>query len=223
MSSYVVRRYRRIVVERRYEPNADACERALQLRNMSLEASKALVRRYLEEVTKGNLDIMDELLARDFVDRNPPPGHGPTHEDHKRSVEEILGAFSITSFIIEEQIAEGDTVLTKYRQSGIARGELFDVPQSEQEETLEGIFIHRVSGGKITEAWHTINIVPMWEDLAQEVRERIEQELQVARSIQQASLPKQVLKLEGWQITPYYQPRRWEETSTTSSSYLTNA
>jgi steroid delta-isomerase-like uncharacterized protein len=39
-------------------------------------------------------------------------------------------------------------------------------------------------------------------------RERIEQELRVARSIQQASLPKEVPSLEGWQITPYYQPAR---------------
>ena len=39
-------------------------------------------------------------------------------------------------------------------------------------------------------------------------RERIEQELRVARSIQQASLPKEVPTLEGWQITPYYQPAR---------------
>jgi steroid delta-isomerase-like uncharacterized protein len=50
-------------------------------------------------------------------------------------------------------------------------------------------------------------------------RERIEQELRVARSIQQASLPKEVPTLEGWQITPYYQPaREVGVTSTTSSS-----
>jgi serine phosphatase RsbU (regulator of sigma subunit) len=48
------------------------------------------------------------------------------------------------------------------------------------------------------------------EMLVQEIRERelLEQELEVARSIQQASLPKQVPKLEGWQISPYYQPAR---------------
>jgi predicted ester cyclase len=39
-------------------------------------------------------------------------------------------------------------------------------------------------------------------------RERIEQELQVARRIQQASLPKEVPEVEGWEITPYYQPAR---------------
>jgi serine phosphatase RsbU (regulator of sigma subunit) len=49
-------------------------------------------------------------------------------------------------------------------------------------------------------------------------RERVEQELQVARSIQQASLPKTVPTLEGWQIAPCCQPERSVETSTSSSS-----
>jgi hypothetical protein len=52
-------------------------------------------------------------------------------------------------------------------------------------------------------------------------RERVEQELRVARSIQQASLPKEVPTLEGWQISPTTSPLgRWEETSTTSTSSL---
>jgi serine phosphatase RsbU (regulator of sigma subunit) len=74
------------------------------------------------------------------------------------------------------------------------------------------IVIHRVSGGKIVEEWSesTGALEAMRQRLEQEriERERIEQELQVARRIQQASLPKEVPTLEGWQITPYYQPAR---------------
>ena len=72
--------------------------------------------------------------------------------------------------------------------------------------------IHRIVGGKITDEWtqgsglaeHT------QQRLEQEMRERdrIEQELRVARSIQHASLPKKVPQLEGWKISPYYQPAR---------------
>jgi serine phosphatase RsbU (regulator of sigma subunit)/ketosteroid isomerase-like protein len=174
------------------------------------EKNKALVRRFLKELTKGNFDVMDELLAAGFVDRNPPPGQGPTREDKKRSVEEMLSAFSITSFTIEEQIAEGDTVVTKYTQSGFTRGELYGAPQPEKEQTVEGIFIHRIPADKITEEWATINVGPVWEDLAKEVheRERTEQELRVARHIQQASLPEEVPELEGWEISPHYRPAR---------------
>ena len=176
----------------------------------SAEENKAIVRRLVEEQAKGNLDVIDELLAPDFVDLSLVSGQGPTREDYKRSLEEIRDAFSTTGFIMQEQIAEGDTVVTKYMQSGIRRGELAGLPPSGKEETVEQIKIHRISGGKITEEWSTVDVRPVWEDLAQAIgeRERIEQDLRVARSIQQASLPKEVPTLEGWQITPFYQPAR---------------
>jgi serine phosphatase RsbU (regulator of sigma subunit)/predicted ester cyclase len=177
----------------------------------SAEENKALVRRFLEEhMAKGNLDVIDELAAPDFVDRSLLPGQGPTREDFKRSVAEILDAFPITSFIIEEQVVEGDTVVTKYRQSSVRRGALFGLPATGKEETEEGIYIHRISGGKITEEWGILENRWVMEELAQEIRERerVEQDLRVARSIQQASLPKEVPELEGWQISPYYEPAR---------------
>src|SRR5215211_4538859 len=82
------------------------------------EENKAIVRRFLEETkTKGNLDVIDELAAPNFVDRSLMPGQGPTREDYKRSLAQMLEDFSSTSFTIEEQVAEGDTVVTKYRES----------------------------------------------------------------------------------------------------------
>jgi predicted ester cyclase len=177
---------------------------------VSAEENKAIVRRFLEELIKGNLDVVDELLSPDFVDRSLMPGQGPTREDFKRSVEELLDAFSTTSYIIEEQVAEGDTVVTKYRETGISRGEIGGLPPTGTESTHEGIYIHRISGGKIVEEWSTIDALPAMEDLAKEIRERerIEQDLKVARTIQQASLPKEVPTLVGWQISPYSQPAR---------------
>jgi predicted ester cyclase len=180
----------------------------------SAEKNKAIVRRFEEELAKGNLHVIDELLAPDFIDRALVAGQGPTREDFKRSSEEFLGVFSYTSYTIEEQIAEGDKVVTKFRASGVRRGELARLPPrgapSGEEETLEGIRIHRISEGKITEEWSALDVRPVWENLAQEIheRERVEQELRVARSIQQASLPEEVPELEGWQISPLYRPAR---------------
>jgi predicted ester cyclase len=175
-----------------------------------VEEYKTLVRRFLEELAKGNLDVIDELAAPDFVDLSLMPGQGPTREDFKRTIAEILDATPTTSFTIEEQIVEGDTVVTKYRQSFVMRGEVIGIPPTGEEETEVGIFIHRISDGKITEEWGIIDNRPAMENLAQEIRERerIEQDLRVARTIQQASLPKEVPQLEGWQIAPYYQPAR---------------
>jgi serine phosphatase RsbU (regulator of sigma subunit) len=78
--------------------------------------------------------------------------------------------------------------------------------------TNRAIVIHRIVEGKIAEEWGmgTIGSTLRKQRLEQEIRERerIEQELKVARSIQLASLPKEVPTLEGWQISPYYQPAR---------------
>ena len=174
------------------------------------DENKAIVRRFLEELARGNLDVIDELLSPDFVDRSLMPGQGPTREDFKRTIAEINEAFSTTSFTIEEQLAEGDKVVTKYTESHVGRGEFAGLPLTGREDTNEGIYIHRIRGGKISEEWSIVDARPVMEDLSQEIRERerVEQELRVARSIQQASLPKEVPKLVGWQITPYYHPAR---------------
>jgi len=73
------------------------------------------------------------------------------------------------------------------------------------------IRIHRIAGDKITDEWSEGNLLgvllPSFEREIR-ARERVEQDLRVARTIQQASLPKEVPELEGWQIAPYYQPAR---------------
>jgi serine phosphatase RsbU (regulator of sigma subunit) len=179
--------------------------------SVSLEENKALVRRFLEEQAKGNLDVIDELLSPDFVDRGLVPGQGPTREDFKRSIAEILDAFSIISFTIEEQIAEGDTVVTKYTERSVIRGEWFGMPPTGTEENFQGIYIHRISDGKIIEEWSQANTLhTTLERLEEEMRERqrVEHELGVARRIQHALLPKDLPELEGWEIARHYQPAR---------------
>jgi predicted ester cyclase len=161
----------------------------------------------LEEQAKGNLDLIDEQLSPDFVDRSLLPGQGPTREDFKRSVAEILDAFSTLSFTIEEQIAEGDMVVTKYTERSVIRGEWVGLPPTGTEEYFEGIYIHRISDGKITEEWSQANTLhPTLERLEQETRarERIERERRVARRIQHALLPNNVPEPEGWGIAHDY-------------------
>jgi serine phosphatase RsbU (regulator of sigma subunit) len=176
------------------------------------EQNKALVRHFLQELAKGNVEVTGELLSPDFVDRSLLPGQGTTREDFRRSVEAILDAFRITSFTIEAQVAEGDTVVTKYTERSVIQGEFVGLPPTGTEEKFEGIYIHRISDGKIIEEWSQANILhTTLERLEQDwmrERERVEQDLRVARGIQQASLPKKTPELEGWQITPLYQPAR---------------
>jgi predicted ester cyclase len=174
--------------------------------------NKALVRRFVEELDKGNLDVIDELLAPDFVDRSLLPGQAPDRESFKRSVAEMQAPFSDTNITIDEQVAEGDKVVTWYTASSTHdRGPLMGVPPTGKRTTFTGVYLHRIVGGKIVEEWSQgdfLNIMlPALEQQMRE-RERAEQELEVARTIQQASLPKEVPQLEGWQINPYFRPAR---------------
>jgi predicted ester cyclase len=176
------------------------------------EKNKALVRRFLEEQAKGNIDIIDELLAPDFVDRSLLPGQEPDREGYKRSTVEINALFSNQSITIEEQVAEGDKVVTWFTGSSTHDlGPFMGIAPTSKRHTFTGVNLHRVVGGKIVEERSLADLLTiMLPALEQEVRgrERVEQELRLARSIQQASLPKEVPTLEGWQINPYYQPAR---------------
>jgi serine phosphatase RsbU (regulator of sigma subunit)/predicted ester cyclase len=175
---------------------------------MSAEQNKALVRRFFEEVwSKGNVAAVDELLAPDFVDRSLLPGQESSREGYKRSIIEFRAAFYFADLTIENQISEKDMVVTKFSTRCIHRGEFLGVPPSGEEETYSTIRIHRIAGGKITDEWSEGNLVEwIMPSFEREIRarERIEQDLRVARSIQQASLPKEVPELEGWHLAPYY-------------------
>ena len=178
----------------------------------SQEKNKALVRKFFEEVwSKGNVAVVDELLAVDFVDRSLLPGQGSSREEYKRSITEFRAAFSFADLTIEHQIAEGDLVVTKFSTRGIHRGEFLGVPPSGEEGTYSTIRIHRIAGGQIADEWSEGNLVewimPTFEREIR-TRERIEHDLRVARSIQQASLPQEVPVLEGWHLAPYYRSAR---------------
>jgi predicted ester cyclase len=177
------------------------------------ENNKALVRRFVEEVLNaGNLDVADELLAPDFVDHDVIPGKVAGIEDVKRNIAELQASFSDYHFSIEEQVAEGDKVVTRTIFNGTHdQKEYRGVIPSGARITMETVDINRVVEGKIVEVRHTANTAGFWQQRLQRERierERVEQELQVARRIQQASLPKEVPTLEGWQIAPFYRPAR---------------
>jgi predicted ester cyclase len=180
----------------------------------SAEENMALVRRLEEAVINGDLDAVDEMLAPDFVNHNKLlSGQEPDRESYKRAISDYHAALSESHMIIEDQVAGGDKVVTRFTVHVTHdRGELMGVAPTGRKITNRGIEIHRIVGGKIAEEWGmgTLATKLRGQRVEQEVRERerIEQDLRVARSIQLASLPKKVPEPEGWQISPYYKPAR---------------
>jgi serine phosphatase RsbU (regulator of sigma subunit)/predicted ester cyclase len=182
---------------------------------MSAEENMALARRFMEaRVVKRDLNAVDEMLAPDFVNRNKLlPGQKPDREDYLRGIAAFHAAQSEGQLIIEDQVAGGDKVVTRFVVHGPHdRGDLMGVAPTGKVLTNRAIVIHRIVDGKIAEEWGlgTTGGTLRKQRLEQEIRERerIEQEMRVARDIQQASLPREVPEPEGWQVSPYYQPAR---------------
>src|SRR5215203_205609 len=179
---------------------------------ISAEHNMALARRFLEAFANGDLGTLDELLASDFVNHNPLPGQDPGRESYMRTVAEKHAAFSDIRHTIDYQTTDGEEmVITRHTTHRIHdRGASVGMRPTGREWNFTHIDIHRISGGKVLEEWSAKSASPFLEMLDQErrERERLEQELEVARRIQQASLPKEMPQLEDWQIAPYYQPAR---------------
>jgi len=183
--------------------------------SMSAEENMALARRFMEaRVVKRDLKAVDQMLAPNFINHNKlVPGQEPDREDYLRGIAAFHAALSPGRLIIEDQVAGTDKVVTRFIVHAIHdRGELMGVAPTGRELTNRAIVVHRIVEGKIAEEWGmgTIGGTLRKRRLEQEIRERerVEQELRVARSIQQASLPEKVPDLEGWQIAPFYQPAR---------------
>jgi len=121
---------------------------------MTPEDNKALVRRFYEEIDKGNLEAMDELVAEDYLDHNPPPfpGLASGREGLKQAFKIFLKA-TPGYHHIEEQIAEGDKVVTRLTSYGKHEGDLPGAPRTGNDLKMTSITIHRIANGKLVEKW----------------------------------------------------------------------
>ncbi len=121
---------------------------------MSTEENKAAVRRWFEETDRGNDDIVDELCAPEYVDHSPPlPGMGSGSAAVRQANAALRAGFPDTVHTIEDQIAEGDKVVTRLRARATFTGDMLGIPPNGQVVEVTGISIHRVVGGKLVEHW----------------------------------------------------------------------
>jgi serine phosphatase RsbU (regulator of sigma subunit) len=171
---------------------------------MSVEENKAIFRRYVEEVwNQGRLELADEIFDR-YISHQPDGlsiERGP--EDVKRFLGEFRQAFPDLHISIDDQIAEGDKVVSRGTIRGTHQGEFRGMAPTGKQIEERGFSVFRFSEeGKVVESWDSY-----YSQLGL-MRQSIEQELRVARRIQQAFLPEEVPTLEGWRISPLYQPAR---------------
>ena len=81
---------------------------------MSAEENMALVRRFWEAREKGDLEAMDAMMAPNFVTHTKLlPGQQPGREGEKWAIAQISAAFSNRSVVLEDQIVQGDKVVSR--------------------------------------------------------------------------------------------------------------
>lgn len=134
---------------------------------MSAEENKAVTRRFLEEIfTAGNLALVEELFAPDYVLHDPSvPQEVRGPEGMKQYVAMYRAAYPDTRFTIEDQIAEGDEVVTRWVGRGTHQGELMGIAPTGRVVTVTGIEIDRIAGGKIEETWVSYDALGMMQQL----------------------------------------------------------
>ncbi len=122
---------------------------------MSTEENKAISRRLQEEVLgQGKVELVDELLAPDYVSHAPgSPEQTRGAEDIKHIVQTYRSAFPDLTYTVEEQVAEGDMVVTRWTARGTHQGEFMGIAASGNSIEVSGMSMDRISGGKIAEDW----------------------------------------------------------------------
>ncbi len=137
------------------------------VKSMSAEESKAIMRRYFEGAwEKGDVDLLDELLAPDYVNHTPAtPDLSTGPEGVKAVVSMARNAMPDLRVVIEDMIAEGDKVATRYTFEGTHRGELFGVPPTGQRLSIKSFTMERVSDGRIREHWRVTDSLEMMQQL----------------------------------------------------------
>ena len=134
---------------------------------MSIENNKALARRFYDEVmSNGNLDLIDELVAQDFVEHEAFPGlptAGP--EAARAALGLFAAAFPDLRVTVDDMIAEGDKVAARITMSGTHAGEFMGIPATNRSFAVQAIDIIEIRDGKATAHWGQTDQGAMMEQL----------------------------------------------------------
>jgi steroid delta-isomerase-like uncharacterized protein len=132
---------------------------------MSLEANKALVRRFIDEIfVRARPEAVDELLSDDFVShtwRSTGDGKG----DLRRAMERLSEVLADVQFTVEDVLAEGDRVAVRVTAQATQVGEFMGLAPSGRSYSIGEIHIFRIRDGKVVEHWHQYDQLGMLRQL----------------------------------------------------------
>jgi len=131
------------------------------------EENKAVARRAFEEhFNTGNFDLAQEIFAADYVNHDPSlPRSGSGPEAANQAVRLYREAFPDAQITVEDQVAEGDKVATRWSARGTHQGELLGVGPTGNQVQITGISISRIEDGRIAEDWIDYDALGMMQQI----------------------------------------------------------
>ena len=131
-----------------------------------IEDNKRFMQRFVEEIiNKKNLDAINELVVEDFVEHVPFPGQGPGRNGLKDAIATFLSAFPDIRWTLEEQIAEGEKVVSRFTMTGTHRGEFLGIPPTGKPMKVWGVVIDVVRDGKFAESRIIMDMLSLMQQL----------------------------------------------------------
>jgi steroid delta-isomerase-like uncharacterized protein len=126
---------------------------AYNLRDMTAEENKKFMTHFIEEViNKKNLDAINTLVAADFIEHLPFPGQGPGQEGLKFAISSLFTGFPDMKWTVQEQVAEGEKVVTRFTWTGTHAGEFMGLPPTNKEVEVWGVVLDVVRNGQFAES-----------------------------------------------------------------------
>ena len=121
---------------------------------MSVEENKTDTRRAIEEFwNQGKIELLDEFWAPNYINHDPTNPEVRDLEGFKQWVIAARAAFPDLNVTIDDLIAEGDKVVTRWTVRGTQKGEFGKIPATGKQVTFTGITISRFADGKTVESW----------------------------------------------------------------------
>jgi steroid delta-isomerase-like uncharacterized protein len=121
---------------------------------MSVEENKAIIRRLAEEGWP-NPDILREFIDTDVAMHGPQPDG---LEAYKQGMSAFVAGIPDCSWTVDDLIAEGDKVVIRWTHRGTHTEELWGIPPTSKQVTIEGVTTHRIADGKVVEVWNLWNV-----------------------------------------------------------------
>jgi predicted ester cyclase len=127
---------------------------------------KALARRIVEEViNEGDMGLIDEIVAPDYVEHAAAPGLPPTREGLAMFIGSFRAAFPDLQYTIDDSISEGNRVVQRVTAAGTMQGEFAGMSPSNKSASWTEIHISRWSDGRMTEHWAVVDQLGMLRQL----------------------------------------------------------